>query len=286
MNPLALSSVQEWLARHLGEAGLGLALRALGSLVILAGGIWAARWIARALRRVLDRAGAQPIVASFTTNLAKAVFIVLVIVAAATNLGLPLAPVLAVLGAAGLAIGLALQGTLSNLASGVLLAVLRPFNVGDFVECGGFSGTVEAVHIFQTRLVTPDNRVVIMPNSTLTANPLVNFTTKGTRRLDLAFGIAYQDDIAQARALVLEILRADARILAEPAPVVAVSALADSSVTLAVRPWIAAPDYWTVAFDLNERIKAAFDAAGITIPFPQRTITLAPGSPAPLPLRK
>lgn len=271
-----MPGVQQWLAEHLTEAGWILLLRLLGSVTILVVGIWAARWIARSLRRLLDRAGVQPIIASFTTNLAKAVFVILVLIAAVANLGFPLTPVLAVLGAAGLAVGLALQGTLSNLASGVLLAILRPFNVGDFIEVGGFQGTVEAVHVFQTRLVTPDHKVVVLPNSQLTNSPLVNFTTKGIRRLDLVFGVGYGEDLARVKQLLEGLLATDPRVLPDPAANVGVLALGDSSIQFAVRPWVRSDDYWPLHFHLQERVKECFDAEGIEIPFPQRVIHQKP----------
>jgi small conductance mechanosensitive channel len=264
--------VRDWLTAQLGVVGLSLGLRLLGSLLILVGGLWASAWIARALRRIFDRAGAQPIVASFTTNLAKAVFIILSLVAAVTNMGFPLTPVLAVLGAAGLAVGLALQGTLSNLASGVLLAILRPFNVGDYIEVVGLSGTVEAVHIFQTRLVTPDHRVIIMPNSQLTNTPLINYTVKGIRRLDLVFSVSYGDDLSKVKKILEDMLAADPRVLPDPAPSVGVLALGDSSINFAVRPWVKADDYWSLHFDLNQQVKQRFDAEDISIPFPQRVV--------------
>lgn len=264
--------IEQWLSQRLAHSGWNLALAILGSLAILIIGVSAARWVARLLRRAMDRVHVQPIVASFVTNLAKAVMIVLVVIAAIANLGIPLAPILAVLGAAGLAVGLALQSTLSHLASGVLLAILRPFNVGDFIEVSGLTGTVEAMHIFQTRLVTPDNRVVIMPNSVLTNSPLINYTQKGIRRLDLVYSVSYDDDLAQVKALLENILASDSRVLKEPAPVVGVSAYADSSINFVVRPWAKVQDYWPLTFDLNQRIKEHFDAAGITIPFPQRVV--------------
>jgi len=267
-----IPQLEGWLGQNLGSIGWDLAVRILGSLAILVFGIWAARWAARSLRRALDKVNAQPIVASFATNLAKAVFIILVLIAAVANLGIPLTPILAVLGAAGLAVGLALQSTLSHLASGVLLAILRPFNVGDFIEINGFTGTVEAMHIFQTRLVTPDNRVIIMPNSILTNSPLVNYTQKGIRRVDLVFGVSYGDDLARVKALLEGILAADPRVLKDPAPAVGVLTLADSSINFAVRPWTSVNDYWPLTFDLNQRIKERFDAEGITIPFPQRVV--------------
>lgn len=276
MTPSALAvqmpQLQDLLGKNLGEFGWDFALRLIGSLLILALGVWMARWVARSLRRAMDKVHTQPIVASFVSNLAKAVFIILVVVAAIVNLGIPLTPVLAVLGAAGLAVGLALQNTLSHLASGVLLAILRPFNVGDFVEVNGLMGTVEAMHIFQTRLITPDNRVIIMPNSLLTNSPLINYTQKGRRRVDLVFSVSYGDDLARVKTILEEILAADPRVLQDPAPTVGVLALADSSINFAVRPWATIQDYWPLTFDLNQRVKQRFDAEGITIPFPQRVV--------------
>jgi small conductance mechanosensitive channel len=278
MTPSALAvqmpQLQDLLGKNLGEFGWDFALRLIGSLLILALGVWMARWVARSLRRALDKVHTQPIVASFVCNLAKAVFIILVVVAAIVNLGIPLTPVLAVLGAAGLAVGLALQNTLSHLASGVLLAILRPFNVGDFVEVNGLMGTVEAMHIFQTRLITPDNRVIIMPNSLLTNSPLINYTQKGCRRVDLVFSVSYGDDLARVKTILQEILAADPRVLRDPAPTVGVLALADSSINFAVRPWAKIQDYWPLTFDLNQRVKQRFDAEGITIPFPQRVVRM------------
>jgi small conductance mechanosensitive channel len=273
---ITFPKLTEWLNQNIGDLGWELGLRVIGSILILVVGLWVSRWLARSLRRGLDRARVQPIVASFFTNLAKAVFIILVLVCTVANLGFPLTPVLAVLGAAGLAVGLALQGTLSNLASGVLLAILRPFNVGDFIEVSGLMGTVEAVHVFQTRLVTPDNKVVIMPNSQLTNTPLINYTVKGTRRVDLVFGVSYGDNLGRVKQLLEEIITSDPRVLKEPAPVVGVVALADSSINFAVRPWVKAADFWSLTFDLNQRVKERFDAEGITIPFPQRVVNFTP----------
>ncbi|MDX6765951.1 MAG: mechanosensitive ion channel [Candidatus Methylacidiphilales bacterium] len=276
-----ITDMPGWLSSHLTETGWLLGLRVLGSLLIFFTGIWFSRWFARWLRQILDHAGVQQIVASFTTNLLKAVFIVLILVAAVANLGFPITPVLAVLGAAGLAVGLALQGTLSNLASGVLLAILRPFNVGDFIEIPGHAGTVEAVHIFQTRLVTLDHRVVILPNSLLTNQPLVNCTTKGTRRLDLVIDIAYDEDLPRVKDTLLQIVTANKRVLAHPAPVIGVLALAAHSVQIAVRPWVAAGDIVPAQFELLEAIKLRFDAEGVEIPFPQRVVHHVGKPPSP-----
>jgi len=270
-----LHPLRMWFQTHIQETGWELAVHLLGSALILVAGVWASRWIARFLRRILDRAGSQPIVASFVTNLAKAGFIVCVIAAALLHLGIPVTPVVTILGAAGLAVGLALQGTLSNLASGVLLAILRPFNVGDTIEVQNFAGKVEAVHIFQTRIVTQDNRLIIMPNSILTNQPLINHTFKGTRRLDLVIDAGYGEDIFLVKTVLEEIVQSHPLVLKEPSPAIGVIALAPNSVQFAVRPWIKAGDLLSAQFQLLEQIKTRFDTEGIEIPLPQQMIHTA-----------
>lgn len=267
-----LHPIRMWFQTHIQETGWDWIVHLIGSALILVAGIWASRWIARFLRRILDRAGSQPIVASFVTNLAKAGFIVCVIAAALLHLGIPVTPVVTILGAAGLAVGLALQGTLSNLASGVLLAILRPFNVGDTIEIQNFTGKVEAVHIFQTRLVTPDNRLIIMPNSLLTNQPLVNHTFKGTRRLDLVIDAAYGEDIFRVKTTLEEIVHAHPLVLQDPAPAIGVLALTPNSIQFAVRPWVRASDLPNAQFQLLEQIKTCFDAEGIESPLPQPVV--------------
>lgn len=267
-----LHPLRMWFQTHIQETGWQWIIHLIGSALILAAGIWASRWIARFLRRLLDRAGSQPIVASFVTNLAKAGFIVCVIAAALLHLGIPVTPVVTILGAAGLAVGLALQGTLSNLASGVLLAILRPFNVGDYIEIQGLAGQVEAMHIFQTRLVTQDNRLIIMPNSLLTNQPLINYTFRRIRRVDLIIDAGYSEDIPRVKAILREIVDTHPLVLKEPEPVIGVLALAANSVQYAVRPWVRAGDFVPAQFQLLEQVKTRFDAEGIEIPFPQRVV--------------
>jgi small conductance mechanosensitive channel len=180
----------------------------------------------------------------------------------------------AVLAAAGLAIGLALQGSLGNFASGVMLIALRPFKAGDYIEAAGTAGTVTEVHVFATTLTTPDNRVVIVPNGQITSGNIVNYSAKDTRRLDLVFGIGYGDDVVKARAVLQDIVSGVPRVLGDPAPTIAVLALGESSVDIAVRPWVKSGDYWPLAFDLKEKVKVEFDRQGISIPFPQRDVHL------------
>jgi small conductance mechanosensitive channel len=234
------------------------------------------RWVAKLLRKVIERlmvkGSVDRTLISFTGNLAYVAMLAFVIIAALGQLGVQTTSFIAVLGAAGLAIGLALQGSLSNFAAGFLMIIFRPFKVGDFIEGAGTAGTVEEIQIFTTQLKTPDNKTIIIPNSSLTADNIVNWSVKGTRRVDLTMGIGYEDDIDKARQIMADIMAADDRILKDPAPQISVAELADSSVNFTVRPWAAAGDYWDVYFDLTEKFKKAFDAQGVSIPFPQRDL--------------
>ena len=188
------------------------------------------------------------------------------------QLGIQTTSFIAIIGAAGLAIGLALQGSLSNFAAGFLMIIFRPFKIGDFIEGAGVAGVVEEIEIFTTTLKTPDNKTVIIPNAGLTSGNIVNWSAKGTRRVDLVMGIGYDDDIDKARKIMEDIMAQDDRILKDPASMIAVSELADSSVNFTVRPWAKADDYWGVYFDLTEKFKKAFDAEGINIPYPQQDV--------------
>lgn len=222
--------------------------------------------------RVLVKAKVDPLLVEFITGIIKSILLVFVIIAALEKLGVKTTSLVAVLGAAGLAIGLALQGSLQNFASGVLLIMLRPFTVGHFVEVAGVNGVVERVTLFSTVLRTGDNREVTVPNGSIYGNVITNFSAKDTRRVDMVFGIAYDDDVKKAKAIITEILEKDERVLADPAPLVALGELADSSVNIFVRPWAKTPDYWPLKYDLQEQVKEAFDAANISIPFPQMDV--------------
>ncbi len=224
--------------------------------------------------RMMRRAQIDETLTKFMTRLTKIALLTFVILAALATLGVQTASFIAVIGAAGLAIGFALQGSLSNFAAGVMLIIFRPFNVGDYVEAGGSSGVVEVIHIFHTILKTPDNKKVIIPNSRVTGDNITNYSTHDTRRVDLVFGIGYEDDIKKAKETLEKILSEEARVLKDPAPTIAVLELGDSSVNFAVRPWVNTPDYWSVYFDLTEKVKTTFDALGISIPFPQRDVHL------------
>ncbi|NNK02635.1 MAG: mechanosensitive ion channel, partial [Desulfatitalea sp.] len=208
----------------------------------------------------------------FIANFAYIGLLAFVVLAALSQLGIQTTSFIAVLGAAGLAVGLALQGSLSNFAAGFLMILFRPFSVGDYIEGGGVTGTVEEIQIFTTTLVTPDNKTVIIPNAKIMGDNIINWTVKGTRRVDLVVGIGYGDDIDKARQVIADVLAKDARVRKDPPPQIAVSEMADSSVNFVVRPWVSASDYWAVSFGVTEQIKKAFDDEGISIPFPQRDV--------------
>lgn len=247
-------------------------LKVLAALAIFIIGRWVARGVRKLLERIMTKSKVDSTLVSFTANLAYIGLLAFIVIAALGQLGIQTTSFIAVLGAAGLAIGLALQGSLSNFAAGFLLIIFRPFKVGDLIEGAGVFGVVEAIQIFTTQLTTADNKTVIVPNAKLTENNIVNWTVKGTRRVDLVIGIGYNDDIDKARSLIAATIAGDPRILKDPEPQIAVSELGDSSVDFVVRPWAKVDDYWGVYFDLTEKIKKAFDANGIHIPYPQRDI--------------
>lgn len=249
-------------------------MRLGGALLILLLGIWLARRLALGSQRAMDRAGVDPMLTGFLRNVAYGALVVVVLIAAIGTLGVQTTSLLAVLGAAGLAIGLALQGSLSNIAAGMVLITLRPFRSGDYVRIAGEEGSVEQVMVFQTTLRTPDNRLVTLPNNQITAAPIVNFTSNTRRRADIPVGIGYDEDIARARQALLELVSRHGGVLAEPAPMVLATALNESSVDLEVRAWIATEDYVRVRGELVEAIHRGLGEAGISIPYPQRDLHL------------
>jgi small conductance mechanosensitive channel len=206
--------------------------------------------------------------------LASWALIIFVVIAALGQLGIQTASFVAIVGAAGLAIGLALQGSLANFAAGVLILIFRPFEVGDFVEVAGVSGAVQNIQIFTTELHTPDNKKVIVPNGGVISGNITNYSANNTRRVDLVFGIGYSEDIDVAKTLLQTVLAAEPKVLQDPAPTIGVVELADSSVNLVCRPWVNTADYWDVYFNVTEAVKKALDAGGISIPFPQRDLHL------------
>jgi small conductance mechanosensitive channel len=230
------------------------------------------KWLVSLLEKMMVKAGADTILVNFIGSIVNAVLLLFVIVAALDQLGVDTTSLIALIGAAGLAVGLALQGSLQNFAAGVMLIVFRPFKLGDFIEAAGVLGVVEEISIFSTIMKTGDNRSIIVPNGQIYGGAITNYSAKATRRIDMVFGIGYDDDMLQAKKIMEDILAEHELVLDEPAPAVAVAELADSSVNFNVRPWVNSGDYWGVRADLIEKIKLAFDEKGITIPYPQMDI--------------
>jgi len=249
-------------------------LKLIAALAIFIIGKLLAGLIKSVIGKAMAKAKSDPILISFTSNIVYAALLAFVIIAALGQLGIETTSFIAILGAAGLAVGLALQGSLSNFAAGVLMIIFRPFKQGDFIEGAGVAGVVEEIHIFNTVLRTGDNKTIIIPNAGLMNDNIVNYSSKPTRRLDLVIGIGYDDDIKKAKNVLSELMQQDPRILKEPAPTLGLLELADSSVNFAVRPWVNSADYWAVHFDLLESIKLRFDQEGISIPYPQQDIHL------------
>jgi small conductance mechanosensitive channel len=248
--------------------------KVIAALAIFVIGRWLAKLLVSWLRRILARADVEKTLAGFLSSIVYIALIAAVVLTALGALGVNTTSFLAIVGAAGLAIGLALKDSLGNFAAGVMLIFFRPFKAGDFVEAGGTSGTVQHVRIFNTELKTPDNRVIIVPNSLIYSDVITNYSAEATRRIDLVIGIGYGDSIPEAKRLIQDVLAADERILKEPAPALLVLELNESSVDIAVRPWVKIADYWTVRSDLLERIKVTLEDNGLSIPYPQRDVHL------------
>ena len=252
--------------------GVDFAINLVTAILIFFVGKWIVNLVVRAILRAMQKGDMDVTLRRFIANLARALLMVFVIIAAIDHLGIQAASLIALLGAAGLAVGLALQGSLSNFAAGVLIVLFRPYKVGDWIEGGGVSGAVEEVQILTTVLKTGDNKRVIIPNSQIMGSTITNYSANDTRRVDLVVGVSYNDDLDQVRKELESLVAADDRILDEPAVTIAVSELADSSVNFVVRPWVKTSDYWGVFFSLTEAIKKRFDEVGISIPFPQQDV--------------
>jgi small conductance mechanosensitive channel len=249
-------------------------LQIIGAIIVLFVGRILAGWARRLTRKALERAEVDPTLVPFIAKLVYYLLLAFVVIAVLGVFGVQTASLVAVLGAAGLAVGLALQGTLSNFAAGVMLLIFRPFKVGDFIDAGGTTGSVEEIGVFATTLKSPDNVKIVVPNSQVYGQTIKNFNGFDTRRIDLVVGISYDDDISKAIDTVRSVVQADDRVLADPETLIAVSNLGDSSVDLVVRPWCAGSDYWPLRFDLTRRIKEELEDAGCSIPFPQTEVQL------------
>ncbi|WP_448602891.1 mechanosensitive ion channel family protein [Thermoleptolyngbya sp.] len=273
-----LFNLDAWnaLLLQLQSLGVDFGLRLLGAAIILVVGRWLAKQFRRLIKRLMTPTTIDPNLIAFTSNLAEYGLTAFVILAALGQLGIQTTSLVAVLGAAGLAVGLALQGSLSNFAAGLLIVFFHPFRVGDWIEGGGESGFVEDIQLFTTVLRRLDNKTVIIPNNSLTGGNIINYSAKGILRVDLVVGVAYHEDIDRVKRAIAEALAQDERILSDPAPMIGVLDLAESSVDFAVRPWTRTEYYWPVYFTAYENIKKKLDASGITIPFPQRDVHLYP----------
>ena len=278
MDQLTVSNLEQIIDK-ITELGTVFGVKLLAAIVVFVLGRWLAMFLRNFLEKAMKRTDVDPTLISFSTNLAYVAMFAFVLIAALAQLGIQTTSFIAILGAAGLAIGLALQGSLANFAAGVLMLLFRPFKVDDYIEGGGTAGTVKEIQIFNTILLSPDNKTIIVPNSSMTGNNIVNYARQGTRRVDMVFGIAYDSAIDKAKDILWDILKNDSRVLSEPEPKVAVLELGDSSVNIACRPWVNAADYWDFYFDMMETVKKRFDAGGITIPFPQRDVHVYASQP-------
>ncbi len=262
---------QNWLIDN-QQMLIDFAIKLLVALAIVIIGKFIANMVRKGVVKVMRRKGMDEAIISFISSLLYGMLFFIVIVAAISHLGFNTTSLVAIVGAAGLAVGLALQGSLSNFASGVLLIVFKPFKSGDFIEVSGVTGIVEKILIFSTELRTGDNKTVIIPNGSITSGTITNYSTKPTRRIDLIIGVSYDADLAKTKALLHKVVSADERVLKDQAITVGVSELADSSVNFVVRPWVKSSDYWPTYFDLLEKIKTELDNEGIEIPFPQLSV--------------
>ena len=251
---------------------IGYSIKLIAAIAIFVVGQFIAKIIKKIIAKILNKRGVDLAVISFVASLTYGLVLMVAVIAAISHLGFNTTSLVAIIGAAGLAIGLALQGSLSNFASGVLIISLRPFKSGDFVQVSGISGIVEEILIFSTKLRTGDNKSVIIPNGSITSGTITNYSAKPTRRIDLIIGVSYNANLAQTKQVLSDVVTRHALILKDQAITIGVSELADNSVNLVVRPWVKSEDYWPVYFDLLENIKVALDEAGIEIPYPQLSL--------------
>jgi len=263
-----MENLTNWISEHgidwAIQIGLAIAIFIVGKII--------ARMLSNLVKNAMSKSGTDAILVSFIGNITYGVLLIAVVLAAVDSLGVNVTSLMAILGAAGLAVGLALKDSLGNFAAGVMIIIFRPFKIGDFITAGGVSGVVDEIGLFATLMHTGDNQRMIVPNSGVIGGNITNTSALPTRRIDLVFGIGYDDNIGQARDIMMAIIEADERILKDPAPGIAVGELGDSCVNLNVRPWVNSGDYWPVRADLLENIKVKFDEVGISIPYPQQDV--------------
>jgi len=249
-------------------------MKIIAAVVALVIGLWVINVMVKTLAKLMEKKNIDPSLRGFINSLAGITLKIMLFITVIGMVGIQMTSFVAILGAAGLAVGMALSGTLQNFAGGVMILIFKPFKVGDFIEAQGYAGTVSEIQIFITVLKTPDNKTIIIPNGGLSTGSMINFSTEQTRRVDFSFGIAYGDDYDTARALLEKLIKQDSRILSNPEPFIALGALADSSVNITVRVWVNSADYWPVFFSMNEVVYKEFDKNGLHIPFPQMDVYL------------
>ncbi|NNE63404.1 MAG: mechanosensitive ion channel [Gammaproteobacteria bacterium] len=263
-----MENITNWVSEH----GLDWGIKIAVAIAIFVIGKMLAKFIAGIVKKALERSGTDAMLVKFLGTITYTVLIIAVILAAVDSLGINVTSLMAIVGAAGLAIGLALKDSLSNFAAGVMIIIFRPFNIGDFITAGGASGVVDEISLFVTLMHTGDNQRIIVPNSAILASNIINTSALPTRRVDLVIGIGYDDNIGQARDIMMSILQNDERVLKDPEPAVTVGELGDSSINLNVRPWTNSGDYWPLRAFLLEEIKTKLDEVGISIPYPQQDV--------------
>ena len=263
-----MENITTWVSENALDWGINISI----AIAIFIIGKIIARMLSNLVQKAMTRAGTDAILVGFIGNITYAILLVAVVLAAIDSLGVNVTSLMAIVAAAGLAVGLALKDSLGNFAAGVMIIIFRPFKIGDFITAGGTAGVVDEIGLFSTMMHTGDNQRIIVPNSSIIGGNIINTSALPTRRVDLVLGIGYDDNIGQARDIIMAVMEADERILKDPAPAVAVGELADSSVNLNVRPWVNSGDYWPVRADLLENIKMKFDEAGISIPYPQQDV--------------
>jgi small conductance mechanosensitive channel len=277
--PTSVEDVSQlWLTVQ--DLAMDWGIKVLAALAIFVIGRWVAMGVRRGVRRMMEKGGIDPMIIGFVASITYIALLAFVVIAALGQLGIQTTSFIAILGAAGLAVGLALQGSLANFAAGFLMIIFRPFKVGDFVEAAGVAGVVKDMQIFTTTMKTGDNKTIIIPNAKISGDNIINYSAEENRRVDMTVGVAYDADLSKVRDVLNDIISKEERILSDPAPQVAVAELAESSVNFIVRVWTKTEDYWGVKFDATETIKNRFDEAGIGIPFPQRDIHIVSGSAA------
>jgi small conductance mechanosensitive channel len=263
-----MESLKTWISENAADwaiqIGIAIAIFVVGKII--------ARMIASLVRKGMQRAGSDAMLVGFVGNVAYGILLVAVVLAAVDSLGVNVTSLMAIVGAAGLAIGLALKDSLANFAAGVMIIIFRPFKIGDYINAAGTAGSVDEIGLFATIMHTPDNQRIIVPNSGIIGGNITNVSALPTRRVDLVFGIGYDDNIGQARDIIKSVIDADERILKDPEAAIVVGELGDSSVNINVRPWVNSADYWAVRSDLLETIKVRFDEAGVSIPYPQQDV--------------